>query len=133
MVRNDTINRYHSMMVGCVAGEAQLDDGGDAERAVNAQLLARADRKACPSARGPAYYSKGISEQLPQSAGMFRAQRFHQNTQHERYVVVHTIELGQIIAVTNLRDDLTGSIVFAMLVNDGLNLRALLRTHNFLL
>jgi predicted N-acyltransferase len=29
-----------TMMVGCVAGEAQLDDGSDAERAANAQLLA---------------------------------------------------------------------------------------------
>src|SRR5262245_37541854 len=30
-----------TMMVGCVAGEAQLDDGSDAERAANAELLAR--------------------------------------------------------------------------------------------
>jgi len=29
-----------TMMVGCVAGEAQLDDGSDAERAANAVLLA---------------------------------------------------------------------------------------------
>ena len=29
-----------TMMVGCVAGEAQLDDGSDVERAANAQLLA---------------------------------------------------------------------------------------------
>ena len=29
-----------TMMVGCVAGEAQLDDGSDAERAANAELLA---------------------------------------------------------------------------------------------
>jgi predicted N-acyltransferase len=29
-----------TMMVGCVAGEAQLDDGTDAERAANAELLA---------------------------------------------------------------------------------------------
>jgi hypothetical protein len=29
-----------TMMVGCVASEAQLDDGSDAERAANAQLLA---------------------------------------------------------------------------------------------
>ena len=34
-----------TMMIGCVAGEAQLDDGSDAERAVNAQLLARAIEK----------------------------------------------------------------------------------------
>jgi hypothetical protein len=34
-----------TMMVGCVAGEAQLDDGSDAERAVNAQLLAWAIEK----------------------------------------------------------------------------------------
>jgi hypothetical protein len=30
-----------SMMVGCVAGEAHLDDAGDIERAANAELLAR--------------------------------------------------------------------------------------------
>src|SRR5207244_1253669 len=30
-----------AMMVGCVAGEAQLDDGSDAERAANAELFAR--------------------------------------------------------------------------------------------
>jgi predicted N-acyltransferase len=29
-----------TMMIGCVAGEAQLDDGSDAERAANAELLA---------------------------------------------------------------------------------------------
>jgi predicted N-acyltransferase len=29
-----------TMMVGCVAGEGQLDDGSDAERAANAELLA---------------------------------------------------------------------------------------------
>ena len=29
-----------TMMVGCVAGEAQLDDGNDVERAANAQVLA---------------------------------------------------------------------------------------------
>jgi hypothetical protein len=29
-----------TMMVGCVAGEAQLDDGSEAERAANAELLA---------------------------------------------------------------------------------------------
>ena len=29
-----------TMMVGCVAGEAQLDDGSDAERAAHAELLA---------------------------------------------------------------------------------------------
>ena len=29
-----------TIMVGCVAGEAQLDDGSDAERAANAELLA---------------------------------------------------------------------------------------------
>jgi hypothetical protein len=34
-----------TMMVGCVAGEAQLDDGSDAERAVNARLLACAIEK----------------------------------------------------------------------------------------
>ena len=34
-----------TMMVGCVAGEAQLDDGSDAERAANAQLLAWAIEK----------------------------------------------------------------------------------------
>ena len=31
---------------------------------------------------------------------------------------MHAIELGQIIAITDLCDDLTGSIVFAMLVNE---------------
>ena len=30
-----------TLMIGCVAGEAQLDDGSDAERAANAELLAR--------------------------------------------------------------------------------------------
>jgi hypothetical protein len=34
-----------TMMVGCVAGEAQLDDGSDAERVVNARLLACAIEK----------------------------------------------------------------------------------------
>jgi len=34
-----------TMMVGCVAGEAQLDDGSDVERAANAQLLACAIEK----------------------------------------------------------------------------------------
>ena len=34
-----------TMMVGCVAGEAQLDDGSNAERAVNSQLLAWAIEK----------------------------------------------------------------------------------------
>ena len=34
-----------------------------------------------------------------------------------RDVVVRAIELGQIIAITDLCNDLTGSIVFAMLVN----------------
>jgi hypothetical protein len=34
-----------TMMVGCVAGEGQLDDGSDAEQAINAQLLASAIEK----------------------------------------------------------------------------------------
>ena len=34
-----------TMMVGCVVGEAQLDDGSDVERAANAQLLAGAIEK----------------------------------------------------------------------------------------
>ena len=31
---------------------------------------------------------------------------------------MRAVELGQIIAITDLCDDLTGSIVFAMLVNE---------------
>ena len=34
-----------TLMVGCVAGEGQLDDGSDAERAANAELLASAIEK----------------------------------------------------------------------------------------
>ena len=36
-----------SMMVGCVAGEAHLDDASDVERAANAELLARSCAAGC--------------------------------------------------------------------------------------
>ena len=36
-----------TMMIGCVAGEAHLDDGNDAARTANAETLAGSDRQTC--------------------------------------------------------------------------------------
>jgi hypothetical protein len=71
-----------TMMIGCVAGEAHLDDAGEVVRVATTELLAAEIIGHARALGVRLVVLKGVSAQLSRRALVFRAFRFHQSAEH---------------------------------------------------